>query len=152
MSIKDFIGKIKPHLANIKDKTYSEESGLKIKDDIYIVLMLLLVGTASYGLGIISSHEKSKNPISITKTKDYMTASVLESTSVTKASQNTLATDKANQEVGGEVVASKTGTKYYYPSCSGVSRIKEENKVWFKTIEEARAKGLTPAANCPGLN
>ncbi len=143
MSIKDFIGKIKPHLANIKENAYSKESGLKIKDDIYIVLVLLLVGTASYGLGIISSHERSKAPISISK-PDYMVASVLNSTTNTEQKTSV-------QQANGEVVASKTGTKYYYPTCSGVSRIKEENKVWFKTIEDARAKGLTPAANCAGL-
>lgn len=152
MSIKDFIGKIKPHLANIKDSAYSEESGLKIKDDIYIVLILLLVGMASYGLGIISSHERAKIPISIQTSRDYMTASVLNSTTNNTNRQTNPSTETNTPvETSGEVVASKTGTKYYYPTCSGVSRIKEENKVWFKTIEEARAHGLTPAANCPGL-
>lgn len=147
MSIKDLTAKIKPYLANIKDKAYSEESGLKIKDDLYIVLMLVLVGTASYGLGIISTHERSKTPISIQKPKDYMVASVLESTSGGKDTQGVI----SEAQTSGEVVASKAGTKYYYPTCSGVSRIKEENKVWFKTILDAKAKGLTPAANCPGL-
>ena len=31
-------------------------------------------------------------------------------------------------------------------------RIKEENKVWFNSIEEAKARGLTPASGCIGLN
>lgn len=48
-------------------------------------------------------------------------------------------------------VASKSGTKYYLPTCSGVGRIKEENKVWFATVEDAVAAGYTPASNCPGL-
>lgn len=51
----------------------------------------------------------------------------------------------------GQYVASKSGTKYYLPTCAGANRIKEENKVWFATAGEARAKGLEPAANCPGL-
>jgi hypothetical protein len=144
MSIKDFTEKIKFSLGNIKDRTFSQEKGLKIKDDLYIVIMIILVGTASYGLGKISAFEKNKTPISILKTKELVTASVLNS----QVQQNNI---NSQEQVSGEVVASKSGTKYYYPWCSGVSRIKEENKVWFNTIEEARATGLTPASNCTGL-
>ncbi len=48
-------------------------------------------------------------------------------------------------------VASKNGTKYYYAWCAGVTKIKEENKVWFSTKEEAEKAGYTPAANCKGM-
>jgi len=53
--------------------------------------------------------------------------------------------------VGKNYVASKNGTKYYLPTCAGVKRIKAENKIWFNTVAEAQARGLTPATNCPGL-
>ncbi len=46
------------------------------------------------------------------------------------------------------IVASKSGKRYYYLNCSGVSRIKEENKVYFASEQEAEAAGLTLAANC----
>jgi len=49
------------------------------------------------------------------------------------------------------LVASKSGTKVYYVWCSGVSRIKPENKVFFDTLDEALNKGYTKASNCPGL-
>lgn len=151
MSIKDFTEKIKLNLANIKDKVYSPEKGLKIKDDLYIVLMIILVGTASFGLGKLSSYEKNKTPIAILNTQETMYASVLSSNQSQKGElQNTSVTSNVN----GLVVASKSGTKYYYPWCTGVSRIKEENKIWFDTIEEARAyqqNKLTPASNCTGL-
>ncbi|MCC6290949.1 hypothetical protein IT398_02695 [Candidatus Nomurabacteria bacterium] len=52
---------------------------------------------------------------------------------------------------GGNFVASKNGSRYYLPGCPGVKRIKEENKIWFRTKAEAEDRGLTPAANCPGL-
>lgn len=147
MSIKDFCQKIKLFFAKIKDKSYSQQSGLKIRDDLYIIIMIILVGTASFGLGKISSYEKNRLPISVLKTQDYMLSTVLESTS-----DKITTTDKPKSEnTNGLVVASKSGTKYYYPWCSGVSRIKEENKVWFDSIENARAKGLTPASNCTGL-
>lgn len=48
-------------------------------------------------------------------------------------------------------VASKNGEKYYLPSCGTAKRIKEENKVWFGTKEEAESAGYLPGANCPGL-
>ena len=48
----------------------------------------------------------------------------------------------------GAYVASKNGTKYYPVGCSGVNRIKEENKVYFTTIKEAVSAGYGPAANC----
>lgn len=51
----------------------------------------------------------------------------------------------------GQIVASKTGSKYHYVWCSGSSLIKEENKIYFKDIEEAKARGYTPANNCKGL-
>jgi hypothetical protein len=158
MSIKDYLQKIKLFLANVKDKLYSTEKGLKIKDDLYIILIIILVGLASFGLGKISGYEKDKTPISILKTKEYMLSTVLEGTSDiddTKIDDTPIATKNTNSnsstQAKGLVVASKSGTKYYYPWCSGVSRIREENKVWFNTIEEARATGLTPASNCTGL-
>jgi hypothetical protein len=48
-------------------------------------------------------------------------------------------------------VASKNGSVYHFPWCPGAKRIKDSNKVWFASREEAEAKGLRPAANCEGL-
>jgi hypothetical protein len=53
--------------------------------------------------------------------------------------------------VTGTYMASKSGSKYYLPSCSGAKRIKEENEVWFKTKEEAEKAGYGPAAGCKGI-
>ena len=64
---------------------------------------------------------------------------------------NNLATALDSQTSKGLVLASKSGKKYYYPWCTGVDRIKEENKVWFTTIEDAKKAGLTPASGCAGL-
>lgn len=50
--------------------------------------------------------------------------------------------------VSGAFVASRNGTKYYAPWCGTVARIKEENKVWFQTEQEAVAAGFGKAANC----
>ena len=57
----------------------------------------------------------------------------------------------ASAAIEGGVVASKTGSKYHLPWCAGAQTIREENKVWFKTAEEARRAGYTPAQNCKGI-
>src|SRR5690606_22759248 len=66
-------------------------------------------------------------------------------------------TTAQNEEMGEEApldaqgtaspkyVASKTGSKYHLPWCGGAKQIKEENKVWFQTKEEAEAAGYEPA-------
>jgi len=48
-------------------------------------------------------------------------------------------------------VASKNGTKYYLPECSGAKRIKEYNKIYFSSREEAEKAGYEPAVSCPAL-
>lgn len=48
-------------------------------------------------------------------------------------------------------VASKKGAAYHYPWCPGAKAIKEENKIWFNSEEEAEKAGYRPAGNCPGL-
>lgn len=47
--------------------------------------------------------------------------------------------------------ASVSGTVYYPISCKSVSRIKDENKIFFSTKTEAEAAGYAPAKNCSGL-
>lgn len=47
-----------------------------------------------------------------------------------------------------EVVASKSGTKYYPPNCAGAKRVSETNTVYFVSAAAARTAGYTPAENC----
>jgi hypothetical protein len=49
------------------------------------------------------------------------------------------------------VVASRSGTAYYFAWCGGASRILEGNKVRFDSAAQAQAAGYTSAANCSGL-
>jgi hypothetical protein len=51
----------------------------------------------------------------------------------------------------GNLVASKNGTKYHFLWCPGASTIKEENKIYFTSKEEAEKAGYKPAVNCKGL-
>ena len=51
----------------------------------------------------------------------------------------------------GLVAASRNGTRYYYPWCGGLNRVKEANKVWFDSEEAAEAAGYIIASGCEGL-
>lgn len=51
--------------------------------------------------------------------------------------------------LGGLVVASRTGKRYYFPWCTNT--IAEKNKVWFKDEAAAKAAGYTAAQSCAGL-
>jgi hypothetical protein len=57
---------------------------------------------------------------------------------------------KSDQVIGNSdtVYASKTGKKYYYSDCSGISRIKQVNKISYARALLAEQAGYTKAANC----
>jgi len=46
------------------------------------------------------------------------------------------------------IMASKNGTKYYYQNCSGINRIKKENRVYFDDYKGAEKEGYQLAKNC----
>ena len=99
------------------------------KDDLFVVLIIIFATSASFGLGRISSIEENKTPLQI-------------------ASANLV---PENDEIKGNYVASKNGTKYHLPWCSGAQTINDANKIWFDTKDEAESRGYTPAKNCKGL-
>lgn len=80
-----------------------------------------------------------------------LSASSINVTTNNNTSQDIEIIEDTSIKVGGGVVASKTGTKYHLPWCSGASTIKEENKIWFNSVEEARRAGYLPAGNCKGI-
>lgn len=152
MSIKDFTEKIKPFWSDTKTKLSVIKSNIRIKEDLFIALLIVLVGLASFGLGKLSVLEAQKTPISITNQESVAYDAVENNASNQNNSIVQPVTTASTSTGQGTVFGSKSGTKYYYPWCSGANRIKPENRVWFPTIEAAKAAGLTPAANCPGLN
>jgi hypothetical protein len=56
--------------------------------------------------------------------------------------------DTKNDSKKGNIVASKNGSKFYYEHCSGVNRIKTENRIYYNTEKEAQNDGYELAANC----
>ena len=144
MSISDTFKEIK---VSVQDRL-----NLSLSHDIFVILLILFVALASFGLGKLSVLSGKKTPIRIESSDQ--TATVLDKAKVGDLSTITRAESSGNLTVDSRLksyVASKTGKKYYFPWCGTALRIAEENKVWFATIEDARAKGYTPATNCKGL-
>lgn len=104
-------------------------------DQIYFSALVVLVGLASFALGRLSLAESGL--FEALQTKEQSAAVIL-------------------SQPGGSstpiyFVASKNGSKYHLPWCPGASQMKAENKIRFKTVEDALGAGYEPAANCPGI-
>ncbi len=124
----------------------------RVPRDVLIVALLVLTSSASFGLGILAgqgaagpstgSGQGSAFSISqIPMTEDAPAAAAAAGTTALPASI----------PAGGQVVASKNGTKYFLPWCAGAKLISAANLVTFASAADAAAKGYTPAANCKGL-
>jgi hypothetical protein len=126
-----------------KSKYFFDEN-----NDIFISAIIILVAFASFGLGRLSKIEQDKMPVRI----EGLTASVKKS----DKKQSIVPKEKFQDKnipfsPGGVLIGSKNGSKYHFPWCSGAKRIKEENKIVFTNIEEAKKAGYAPASNCKGL-
>ncbi len=96
-----------------------------------LVAIVLLTVVSAFGLGRLSVIVEPKPLVTIT---------------AAAAAVNTEPMD-----LGGYVVASRSGEVYYLPWCAGAGQIAVTNKRWFKSEEEARRAGYRPAKNCRGL-
>ena len=63
-------------------------------------------------------------------------------------SQNNQTAGENNYQFSGNFLASINGKAYYPKDCAAANRIKEENRIWFSTKEEAEVQGYKPAQNC----
>lgn len=94
-------------------------------------LIIITVGLTSFGLGRLSAQQEQVPAVKVLY-------------------DNTLNT-QPTLNLNGTVVASKKGSKYHYPWCSGAQTMNEKNKIWFDSTADAQAAGYTPAGNCKGL-
>lgn len=108
------------------------------KSDLFTAALIFLVGMGGFGLGRLSAVWPGKTPLVISGSE--------KGSAISSSSPAAL-----NEETRGRYVGSKSGTSYHYPWCLGAQKIKEGNKIWFATKEEAAARGYKPASNCPGL-
>ncbi|MCF7815678.1 MAG: hypothetical protein K9M10_01390 [Candidatus Pacebacteria bacterium] len=124
--------------------------GLLNNADFVLSVLIIVVALISFILGRFSVSENvisTQNAARVLPQTDML--ETVESIPRSSAT-NSQKTDTSNLSEGG-YVASKSGTKYHLPWCGSAKQIKEENKVWFATKEEAEKAGYTPASNCKGI-
>lgn len=136
----------------------------KIKDfitskkgkDFTVVLIIILLGLGSFGLG-----RMSKNPAKSGINIEYLQ----EPAQLQPASAITTQIEPENANLGqnepqNEIrvsnnsntvkayFASSRGRKYYHLGCTGGKTLKEQNIIWFSSEEEARGAGYELSTSC----
>lgn len=117
----------------------------------FVPVIIILVAIIGFCLGRVSGLQEKREPVRILDLNNSPSnpSLILRERSSDQTSSGEIkgvSTDSAEQ-----VVASKNGTKYHYPWCTGAKQISEQNKVTFSSIDEAKKAGYSPASNCKGL-
>lgn len=130
--------KIKQFVENDKEK------------DILVIIIIILVGLGSFELGRLS-----KNDVNSGIKIEYgpQEANVIGSVDLNNnnslnlnSNSNTLTnTQKLNSE---NFFASNRGSKYYSISCGAGKTIKQENRIYFNTAQEAQNAGYELSSSC----
>lgn len=117
--------------------------------DIVIAVGFILVAVIAFGAGRLSAPEIIRNPIIIDEPDTSGSVNILGDVSQSLNAAGDPVKAALTGQGGlakGLFVASKNGTKYYWPWCSWAGRIKEENKVWFNSEKDAQAAGFSAGA------
>ncbi|MES2226130.1 MAG: Ada metal-binding domain-containing protein [Patescibacteria group bacterium] len=137
----------------------------RVLGDWILVAIILLTASLAFGLGLLAGKDNVAHGsgdhlwIEQLPSAEHPSAPGAAATSTVQSAipaskvvaSQPAAAAAATTVMDGAYVASKTGTKYYPRACGTVKRIKNENRVWFATREEAEAAGYQPAANCKNL-
>jgi hypothetical protein len=111
-------------------------------DHIFYGILIFMVGIVSFWCGRLSFELQREEPV-VANDINFAEPTALESVDEITPKPNT------PSSVSGEVVASRSGTKYHLLNCPGAKTIKPENMISFVSVEEAEAAGYKRAQNCP---
>ncbi|MCC7160573.1 hypothetical protein IT399_02555 [Candidatus Nomurabacteria bacterium] len=119
--------------------------------DIMVVIIVILVGLGSFELGRLSK-ESDTGGIKISSVQEkgdykleYANQGANAVSSVKSANTiNSIIKDNS----GKNFFASNRGSKYYSLGCSAGKTIKQENRIYFTTGEEAERAGYTLSSSC----
>jgi uncharacterized protein (UPF0333 family) len=114
--------------------------------DILTVIVVILVGLGSFILGRLSN---SSEDIKTDNRDQNIQDNNSQSEDLTQTSINDSGVGHPNSTSSGKTFfASSKGKKYYTENCSAGKTIKQENKIYFTTGEEAQAAGYTLSSSC----
>lgn len=123
-----------------------------------MAIIIVLVGFGSFSLGRLST-QKSSERLKIT----YPALPIQNTESLVLNSQNepnqapttlkatntkTQTSLNTNSNIDKNFIASNRGSKYYPARCSAGKNIKLENRIYFKTEQEAINAGYTKSTSC----
>ena len=111
--------------------------------DILIVIIVILVGLGSFELGRLSK-EDSNSGIKI----EYPDLEAGQEASVISAAEYSNILQNDQMSTTKTFFASKQGTKYYSIGCSAGKDIKQENRIYFSTKEDAERAGYELSSSC----
>ena len=115
--------------------------------DILIIFIVVLVGIVSFYLGRLSK-ESSQDGLKI----EYKSqeASAIGSSEENKPiiELNPSISERTQKDTLGKYFASKRGKKYYPIECSAGKTIKQENRIYFSTTQEAENAGYSLSSSC----
>lgn len=117
----------------------------KNEDKVVLIIGIILIALISFGAGRLMVVRQPKEPIKI---EDYGLASLKESMESQTNGSTPLTINSGEEESIKErmFVGSINSNKYHLPDSSWAKRIKEENRIWFESVEDAEAKGYIPAS------
>jgi hypothetical protein len=117
--------------------------------DILIVIIVILVGLGSFELGRLSKENGSSGvKILPTPTGEYPNQNPQREANQSANAINAISATVQNSNAGKNFFASSRGSKYYTISCSAGKTIKQENRVYFATGEEAEKAGYALSSSC----
>lgn len=118
----------------------------KNEDKIVLIIGIILIALISFGAGRLTAVKQPKESIKI---EDYGLASLKEPIE-TQTDDREGGSIKKLEKKNDMFVGSIKSNKYHLPDCSWAKRIKEENVIWFESVEDAKEKGYIPASCCVG--
>lgn len=120
-----------------------EEIIKTVKKNLFLILLIVLISILSFQLGRISNLSTGGESIKVER------ASLQEIFNQDSNRQTTPNSDNRGEErIDFRVVVSKNSNRYHFLWCPGAKQIKEENKIYFNTEQEAINAGYILAGNC----
>lgn len=115
------------------------ENKINPKNKTFLLLSLVIISVSigSFGIGRLSVKTESPN-------KEQIRGVFID----TSASDPYFEAEEKRESSPKTIMASINGTRYYPENCKAGQNIKEENRVWFVSPNEAKMAGYSLAKSC----
>jgi hypothetical protein len=113
-------------------------------EDVMISLVIIVACTSSFLLG----QHSAQNAEAVRFTMNDIPEST--KIEIRNAALGIGISEQPEEKMQGKttIFGSKNGSKYYFSWCSGASRVKLENRVYYQSEQEAKNAGRDIAASC----